>query len=88
MSKLTRRDFIRSSMAVGAGLAMVGPASRVLGANDDLRLGVIGVGGQGGGHMNYFSKIRACGSWPSVTPTATSWTEGPPHLKKTLASSF
>jgi len=57
MSKLTRRDFIRSSMAVGAGLAMVGPASRVLGANDDLRLGVIGVGGQGGGHMNYFSKI-------------------------------
>ncbi|MBP8912742.1 MAG: Gfo/Idh/MocA family oxidoreductase [Phycisphaerae bacterium] len=57
MSKLTRRDFIRSSMAVGAGLAMVGPASRVLGANNDIRLGVIGVGGQGGGHMNYFSKI-------------------------------
>jgi predicted dehydrogenase len=57
MSKLTRRDFIRSSMAVGAGLAMVGPASRVLGANDDIRLGIIGVGGQGGGHMSYFSKI-------------------------------
>ncbi len=57
MSKLTRRDFIRSSMAVGAGLAMVGPTSRVLGANDDIRLGIIGVGGQGGGHMGYFSKI-------------------------------
>jgi predicted dehydrogenase len=57
MSKFTRRDFIRSSMAVGAGLAMAGPASRVLGANDDIRLGIIGVGGQGGGHMNIFSKI-------------------------------
>jgi len=57
MSKLTRRDFIRSSMAVGAGLAMASPASRVLGANDDIRLGIIGVGSQGGGHMGYFSKI-------------------------------
>lgn len=57
MSKLTRRDFIRSSMAVGAGLAMAGPASRVLGANDDIRLGIIGVGGQGGDHMRIFSKI-------------------------------
>ena len=57
MSKLTRRDFIRSSMAVGAGLAMASPASRALGANDDIRLGIIGVGSQGGGHMGYFSKI-------------------------------
>ena len=57
MGKFTRRDFIRSSMAVGAGLAMAGPASRVLGANDDIRLGIVGVGSQGGGHMGYFSKI-------------------------------
>jgi len=57
MTKFTRRDFIRSSMAVGAGLAMAGPASRVLGANNDIRLAVVGVGGQGGGHMGYFSRI-------------------------------
>lgn len=57
MSEFTRRDFIRSSMAVGAGLVMAGPTSRVLGANDDIRLGIIGVGSQGGGHMGYFSKI-------------------------------
>ncbi len=57
MSNLTRRDFIRTSMAVGAGLAMATPASRVLGANNDIRLGIIGVGGQGTGHMGYFSKI-------------------------------
>jgi predicted dehydrogenase len=41
-------------MAVGAGLALAGPASRVLGANDDIRVAVVGVGGQGGGHMRYF----------------------------------
>ena len=44
-------------MAVGAGLAMAGPASRVLGANDRIRVAVIGTGGQGWGHMRYFSGI-------------------------------
>jgi predicted dehydrogenase len=57
MSGLTRRDFIRTSMAVGAGLAAAAPTDRVRGANDDIRLAVVGVGGQGGGHMGYFSKI-------------------------------
>ena len=57
MIKLSRRDIMKGSMAVGAGLALAGPASRVLGANDDVRVAVIGVGGQGGGHMNYFSRI-------------------------------
>jgi len=45
-------------MAVGAGLAMAGPASRVLGANDRIRVAVIGTGGQGWGHMRYFSDIE------------------------------
>ena len=57
MSKLSRRDFMKGSMAVGAGLAMAGPASRVLGANDDVRVAVIGVGSQGGGHMRLFGGI-------------------------------
>jgi predicted dehydrogenase len=47
---------MKSSMAVGAGLALAGPASRVLGANDDIRVAVVGVGGQGGGHMKYFGE--------------------------------
>ena len=42
-------------MAVGAGLALATPFSRAQGANDDIRVAVVGVGGQGGGHMNYFS---------------------------------
>jgi hypothetical protein len=57
MSNVTRRDFLWSSMAAGAGLAMLKPTSRVLGANDEIRIATIGVGGQGSGHLGYFSKI-------------------------------
>ena len=56
MSRLNRRDFIKSSMVVGASVALA-PYSRVRGANNDIRVGVIGVGGQGGGHMGYFHKL-------------------------------
>jgi predicted dehydrogenase len=47
---------MKSSAAIGAGLVMAGSASRVLGANDDIRVAVVGVGGQGGGHMRYFGE--------------------------------
>ena len=40
MTNLTRRDFMRSSIAVGAGLVMAAPHSRVRGANNDIRLAV------------------------------------------------
>jgi predicted dehydrogenase len=44
-------------MAAGAGLAMLKPTSRVLGANDEIRIATIGVGGQGSEHTKIFSKI-------------------------------
>jgi len=43
-------------MAAGAAMAMLGPNSRVRGANDDLRFAVVGVRGQGGGHIGYFNE--------------------------------
>ena len=58
MSKLTRRDFIRSSMMAGAAIALAKPNARVLGANSDIRLAVVGVGGQGSGHIGYFQGIE------------------------------
>ena len=58
MSKLSRRDFIRGSMAVGAGLALAAPNSRARGANDAIRLAVVGVGSQGSGHCKIFSGIE------------------------------
>ena len=50
MSKLTRREFIKSSMAAGAAMVMAAPFSRVLGANNDIRMGVVGIGSQGLNH--------------------------------------
>ena len=57
MSSFTRRDLLKTSMAVSAGLTLLKPTSRVLGANDEIRLATIGVGGQGSYHTEVFSKI-------------------------------
>src|SRR5260370_38894250 len=46
MAENTRRDFIKRS-ALGTAAMLVYPPSRVLGANDRVRVGMIGVGGRG-----------------------------------------
>ncbi|KPL20916.1 MAG: hypothetical protein AMJ75_10965, partial [Phycisphaerae bacterium SM1_79] len=56
MSKLSRRDFMKSSMVAGAAIALASPYSKVRGANSDIRMAVVGVGGQGGNHMKYFGE--------------------------------
>ncbi len=62
--KLTRREFVskttRGALALGAGMAVARPWARVLGANDRIRLGVIGPGGRGRALM------RATKAIPSV----------------------
>lgn len=57
MSKLSRRDFIKSSMIAGATMAVAAPFSKVRGANDDIRFAVVGTGGKGSGHCRDFSSI-------------------------------
>ena len=52
---MNRRDFVKASVA--AGLSMAVPHSRVRGANNDIRLAVVGIGGQGANHINWFRKI-------------------------------
>lgn len=47
----TRRDFLRTSVAGAAALPLLLDPSRILGANERLRLGVIGVGGRGGWNL-------------------------------------
>ena len=58
MSKLNRRDFMKGTIAAGAAMALIGPNSRVRGANDDIRFAVVGTGGQGGGHIGYFNELE------------------------------
>ncbi len=50
-----RRDFMRTSAA--AALATLVPFSRARGANDEIRVAVVGIRSQGSNHINWFRKI-------------------------------
>lgn len=52
MKKQTRRDFMKQSLLAGAAISL--PFSRVRGANDDVRVAVIGLRSQGANHVNWF----------------------------------
>lgn len=59
IGQINRRDFIKRASAgtVGASLAVTGASTRsVLGANDRIRLGLIGCGRQGIDNMQHFIK--------------------------------
>ena len=52
--RIGRRDFIKSSLALGAGVA-VAPSIGVLGANERINMALIGAGGRGRGLFNQFN---------------------------------
>ncbi len=58
MPHLTRRTFLRSSLAAGAVFTIGGTKStgRVLGANDAIRVGVAGLNSRGGAHVGEFAE--------------------------------
>jgi len=65
MSKITRRDLIKGMPLGAAAISLsAGSWSRVLGANEDIRVAVIGFGGRGRDH------ISGLGSLPGVRLTA------------------
>jgi len=55
MNKMTRRRFLKSTAAASAlaGFSI----GRVLGANSDIRVAVVGINGRGGSHIDAFSKM-------------------------------
>ena len=53
---IRRRDFIKQSIA--AGVTLANTDTRILGANDRIRVGAIGLGRQGRGVMSGFAKNR------------------------------
>lgn len=60
MSQLSRRQFLNHSLAaagVSAGFAIGGTKSsgRVIGANDRVRIGIAGLNGRGGSHVDAFT---------------------------------
>jgi len=56
MAELNRRDFMRRASAVSAGMALTGASARILGANDRVRVGVIGTGRQGRDDLEDFQR--------------------------------
>ena len=60
MSPITRRRFLKGSSAAAAGLMFSSAAHKALGANDDVRVAVVGCGGRGSGHVKTFSSIPGC----------------------------
>src|SRR5215213_9001545 len=60
MSRITRRRFLSTTAATGAGLVLAASSRRVLGANEDVRVAIVGTGGRGGNHLDAFSKIAGC----------------------------
>jgi predicted dehydrogenase len=57
MTHLTRRQFVKGAVGAGLGMAMVGPMSRVRGANDEIRVAVVGINGRGGSHIGAFEEM-------------------------------
>jgi len=55
MTLPSRREFLRTTAAGAAALAL--PTARVLGANGDVRVAVIGVGGKGRQHAGVFARL-------------------------------
>jgi predicted dehydrogenase len=60
MSRLTRRSFLKRSLAAAATITIAGTKSsgRVLGANDVIRVGVAGIHGQGNGHIQQYLGLK------------------------------
>ncbi len=68
MKHITRRGFMQGSLSVGLGVALGGchesqgpavqPASRVRGANDEIRVAVIGINGRGESHIKEFEEMN------------------------------
>ena len=50
----SRRRFIKGVLAAGAAAGVGTTWSRALGANGDVRIGVVGLGNQGPNHVNWF----------------------------------
>jgi len=57
MKTINRRAFVKSAVSAGIGMALARPFSRVLGANEAIRVAVVGLNGRGEDHIGEFRKI-------------------------------
>jgi predicted dehydrogenase len=72
----SRRSFLKNSSALfAAGFTIAGTkaSGRVLGANDTIRIGVAGLNGRGGSHVNEFSKMKGVQVTYLIDPDRRTW---------------
>jgi predicted dehydrogenase len=79
MSRISRRRFLSGTAAVGAAAILANVNTRALGANDDMRVAVVGAGGRGSNHIADFLKMKGVRLAAIVDADQT-------HLDKHLAS--
>jgi len=60
MSPISRRRFLSGAAAAGAATLVFNSKVRALGANDDVRVAIVGTGGRGSDHIKAFSKVKGC----------------------------
>src|SRR6516164_9598877 len=60
MARLTRRSFLKNTLATAATVTIAGTKSsgRVLGANDTSRIAVAGLNGRGGEHVKEYAGMK------------------------------
>ena len=63
MSRLTRRKFLQTTVAASAAfstftIAGTKSSGKVLGANDTIRIGVAGINGRGGSHIDEWKRMK------------------------------
>ena len=88
MSRLSRRDFVRTGLAAGAAFALPSRSILAAGANDAVNLGFISCGGRSGGLMGVFNSLdgvniaglcdpdeERLGSAGKRFPKAKTWTD-------------
>jgi hypothetical protein len=51
MQEVERRSFLKSSSTALVGATLIGTSARLSGANDRIRVAVLGLGGRGRGHI-------------------------------------
>jgi len=66
MINITRRSFMTGALAAGAAMTLPRSSfSQVRGANDDVRVAVVGLNNQGKNHIKWFHRLK--GARPPLT---------------------
>ncbi len=83
MSHLTRRSFLKSSLAAGGAFAISGTKSSglILGANDTIRVAIAGLNGRGGSHVGEFGKMEGVEIVYLIDPDQRTWGKHLRNLK-------